>query len=359
MKILNQLLVILVFGVITNGCHEQTSPSNLHSNRIHMLGDSLFGWRANMLDSLYHEQKENLRFYQRREINFSTKERIWGRGAIDKRQLLEYASLINYPIIPINILDQRMYRCEDDILRSDANVLSFVYHRLEMAWEDSIRQKNKGGTENKLVVFEDIETKKLIRWDESTEIRYCVDNTFSDDEREKIILAMSTAMKDWNAVASGRCPKFKEMAYLHRRSHTALSKDKVDFVVTKGSGSENRFYASAFFPDERSFEKRFIVIGVPFFEKPDSVQAGICRHEMGHILGLLHEHIYNNGNDCNGETIPGRPRHFTCAQSEVDLYSVMHYLCGKGGKETMTISPCDVDGVNYFYNLVQAASPPQ
>jgi hypothetical protein len=355
MKTLHPTLwALLCFLCLALGCREKHQYQISEAERVRILGDSLFQAGFTSKDTLSPMDWGNLRLFQIRKIAFAAKELNWNERIVDKMQLMRYVALTKYKVVPLYVFGQKMYRCENDILRSEDNVHNFIYQRLKMAWEDSLQNRQKDRDIDKLVVFEDAETHKIVRWDESKKIRYCVDDSFNEAEKEQVIKAMRSANADWAAQTSADCPKFSEIAYLHHKSQAELSRNypgKVDFVVTKGTPSEKDFYASAFFPDENRFENRVLVIGVSFFEKPDSFQIGVCRHEMGHILGLLHENIYNA--KCSREIPPGKPRHYICNGEQVDIYSVMHYLCGKKRTEIMTISSCDIEGINHFYALEQ------
>lgn len=352
--------VLLCILCLSSGCRDKQPQQLSEAARIKMLGDSLFLPDFMPADTLTIRRDKNLRFSKLRRIAFGIKEESWKSRIVDKLQLMRYVAMTNYKIEPLEILGKKMYRCENDILRSEENVHRFVYHRLKMAWEDSLQGQPKEQNFNKLVVVEDEETHKIVRWDESKQIRYCLDNSFSAQEKKQVIKAMKAAREDWKANTSEICPRFKEILYLNDTSHATISKkyrSEVDFVVTKGPSKEQGFYASAFFPDEDLFENRLLVIGASFFEKSDSFQIGACRHEMGHILGLLHEHIYNSARNCSREITPGKPRHYICNEKEVDIFSVMHYLCGEKGTDVMTISSCDAEGINYFYSLEQPGEP--
>lgn len=171
-----------------------------------------------------------------------------------------------------------------------------------------------------------------------------------DESKQTIIrTTLRTAMDDWEKICG---VQFKEVK----------NSDKWDVVVYYGG--ENSRYARASFPDDLKHQD--IEIDEPFFEDPATYsQVGILRHELGHTLGFVHEHL-NATKDCTpdqgqrvaaelaaaneGQAAGIYKYGFTLTRLGVyDKKSVMHYpwMCGGGGN--LTFSDIDIKAAQIVY----------
>lgn len=184
---------------------------------------------------------------------------------------------------------------------------------------------------------------QIVRWDESNVISYCF-NKFSfasQEEYELVRTHMTQAVKDWEATCGVKF-EYKEEFDDDRLFH---GNENVSFVVAKDPFN-NRYFALAFFPyDPKS--RRTVWAMNPFFHT-DLSQAGILRHEIGHILGFRHEQAREDAHpSCKGELVgPGRKLYI---MMEYDPKSVMHYLCGDMGSKELLITASDKKGAQLYY----------
>jgi hypothetical protein len=104
------------------------------------------------------------------------------------------------------------------------------------------------------------------------------------------------------------------------------------------------YIAAAFFPHDPLY-RRIVYIARDFYDPGMGfTQAGVLRHELGHVLGYRHEHIVG---------IPGC-RLEGSQWKELTPYdpkSVMHYFCGGGGTSEMKLSGSDIAGHTKLYSL--------
>jgi hypothetical protein len=119
------------------------------------------------------------------------------------------------------------------------------------------------------------------------------------------------------------------------------------FFIVKYGYSDKDFVASSFFPHFKLPKDRIILINDYYMTtKYDSI--GVFRHELGHAMGFLHEHLRA------GVTAqcPDEPSARFFSVGDYDPTSVMHYYCrtvGFGSYE-LKLSPIDVAGAAALYH---------
>ncbi len=313
-------------------------------------------------DSIYREmemdvpfQLNNFRVYPFHSI-LTNPAGTWGKQLprFLKDQIFRYARQQNYIIDTIEVLGRRMFICESDMLISENNIINFLVQRLRMPIQDTLKNAPKPDI-NKIIVVQNADTKKYVHWP-TMSIKYCIDSSFTPAQKDLLVIRLKKSGADWKKrLDQSFCPIFQNVSDLNGRSYESIVRNHqadVDFVVTKGVSKSTQLYASAFFPDTDRFKDKLFVIGDLFFSQSAPMQEGTCRHEMGHILGLLHEHISVSG--CPAEIENRDMYRFGCTDG-VDFFSVMHYRCGRKDSEFMTISDCDSTGVNAFYRYVKSA----
>lgn len=159
-----------------------------------------------------------------------------------------------------------------------------------------------------------------------------------------VVKGMQEATSDWVGICPECGIKFEYVKSFDDASGTtaidklltAVEKDDLRFYVyyePTSDGSAYAVFARAFFPDAGA-EDRTLMIGdasLGILGNPNSVITlrGVLRHEIGHILGYRHEHIFVEKMGADWEC----PNEIDWAREPVDLteydaVSVMHYDCG-------------------------------
>lgn len=175
---------------------------------------------------------------------------------------------------------------------------------------------------------------------EAHQLTYCVSDTFGARHAE-VVQAMEQAADDWMAAAD---VSFQHVA--EEDGSCTASNPRVLFDVRPTSTSS--YLARAFFPGYSRGRRNVLVSGTAFSSY--TPLAGILRHELGHVLGFLHEHIRRPGTTCSEG---GSYREVT----DYDPGSVMHYpQCG-GTNYRYDLSASDIAGAREIYGSPVSEMP--
>lgn len=173
-------------------------------------------------------------------------------------------------------------------------------------------------------------------------LSYCVSNAFGAN-KGRAVNEMATAAAEWEAAA--------DVNFIYDPSQDGNctgSNPNVLFAVAPWSGGG----ACAFFPSGNGCVPRTVVMNYTDFDTnpvwdnlaPNLTTLGVFRHELGHVLGLRHEHT--------------RPDSGTCfedwnwaATTPYDVNSVMHYQwCNGFTQSDMTLTAADLRSVELLYS---------
>lgn len=178
---------------------------------------------------------------------------------------------------------------------------------------------------------------------EKQKISYCVSKGFGS-RHAAVVRDMEAATRAWETVA---LVDFNHVP-AEDASCTATNA-KVVFDVRPVN--EGQYLARAFFPNEARPSRNVLIDDSSFELDPTGKLqlVGILRHELGHTLGLRHEHT--------------RPESGTCFEDSnwrpltvYDAFSVMHYpQCNGGGDWNLTLTDDDKHGVACLYGAALGA----
>lgn len=181
----------------------------------------------------------------------------------------------------------------------------------------------------------------IVKISNPNNIRYSIiKRTFSDENEYNLMVDyMHEATKNWSEVCN--------VNFIHEQNKDSIlnSNDnpiELTFVVKKFNAN-GKFIAKAFFPYYPKNRKK-VLIDHSFFTTSFN-QAGILRHELGHVIGFRHEHIRSGAPaNCPNENTQG-----TIDLTQYDPKSVMHYFCGGVGTKDLKITEIDSIGASIHY----------
>ena len=180
---------------------------------------------------------------------------------------------------------------------------------------------------------------RIVRWAPGLVLTYCVlERTFRTKADYKLVRKnMLKATRDWEKTCG---IKFKHISALDKSM--SIRPDGVIFPV-RGIEANGSFIASAFFPTYPKARRRILID--PSYFKTQFNKVGVLRHELGHVLGLRHEHIKSGAPaEC-----PDEAHNNTVDLTKYDPNSVMHYFCGGVGSRKLSISELDKVGSQKLY----------
>lgn len=168
-------------------------------------------------------------------------------------------------------------------------------------------------------------------------LTFCISKGFGN-ARTKIQNVMDKASRDWMEVANVK------FIYLEAQDSRCNKKNNNVVFNVRKAPKRSKFSMRAFFPNEGRSERE-VLINEKYVNRSESLLTGIMRHELGHVLGLRHEHI----RPAKASSCSGKENNFYSALTTYDVHSVMHYKKCGGKNPSMEISEKDAEGIAKLY----------
>jgi hypothetical protein len=200
-------------------------------------------------------------------------------------------------------------------------------------------------TSQKVIIEYDALRQDTIKW-EHFPIHFCIDKSSFmkiPGGYDSIKNYMLHAVNDWQNLC--------EISFDYEGAEDTKVKrsNNLDFVISYNvPGRPTNNEATSFFPNDPPENRNLFIF--PKYWSSQNDKAGLLRHEIGHILGFLHEHASKSNLvplDClerySELDIPSLPI------TQYDSFSVMHYFCGGAGTRAMQFSRNDTLGFQLAY----------
>jgi serralysin len=199
------------------------------------------------------------------------------------------------------------------------------------------RTQDTAVTAQKLAVAQSNGADVILGPNRRKNITYCINKTRLGVNYQRVVNQMNNATADWEA--TGADINFVHLADLD----PTCNKDTTGvFFNVSGAPPQATYLAAAFFPN---YERQYRVIKIHDRSYTSVAPLrGILRHELGHALGFVHEHVRPESNSFCIETGSFRPL------TNYDRASVMHYpQCNGTGVFSFNLTDRDREGVRRVY----------
>ena len=229
------------------------------------------------------------------------------------------------------------YVVEGDLFLNETELFAYAARR---AAEQQVAAGGVSVQREGLVGMTD-DAGKLVRWRKGLLLTYCIlRSTFASEEQYQVVVrAMRQATSGWEALCG---VNFKHLKVLDDGSQA--SNERCIFKVA-GGDSRGKFIAVAFFPNQPETRRSVYIDPTFFAPNLGFEQAGVLRHELGHVLGFRHEHIRSGA----PPACPDEPLENTLNLTNYDPKSVMHYFCGQVGSKELAFTEFDRQGARAVY----------
>jgi serralysin len=189
-----------------------------------------------------------------------------------------------------------------------------------------------------------------IVWDAVAKKRltYCIGNTFTASETAAIIAGLKAATENgWERMAD------VDFIHVPAQDGAGCTANNLNVVFDINRAPSDAVYlAKAFFPNAERAGRNVLVAAGALAVDVKWPLANILGHELGHALGLRHEHIRSPTSGCSENDLYYR------ALTPYDAASIMHYpQCG-GTSPDLAFTMMDRTGIASLYGPAIVNHPP-
>jgi hypothetical protein len=230
--------------------------------------------------------------------------------------------------------DTGVFVINGDEMIENEELLAEAYDR----YLESVDTSGIGSSQYEAIVNKRKGVRDVWAPDQALNLTFCISTTgqgaFSPTEYTQVLNAMNSASATWESAAN--------INFIHG-SDVKCNRRNQSVVFNVSRVCSGAFLASAFFPSTGRGNRQLLIDCTSFGSIAPFTMAGILRHELGHTIGLRHEHT--------------RPESGTCFEDNkwmvltaYDSASVMHYpQCNGTQTGDLVLTNLDRQGAGILY----------
>ena len=205
---------------------------------------------------------------------------------------------------------------------------------------ESVDSSGIGSSQHESIVH--VANGQWARWSASQALNltYCISNSnkgggFTGSQYTAVVNAMNSAASAWEG--AGR------VNFVHVSSLDGNCNNRSNVVFNVKRVCSGQYLASAFFPNYSRKSRELKVDCTSFGNISPWSLAGVLRHELGHTIGLRHEHTRPEAGTCFEDNS-------WAALTAYDSSSVMHYpQCNGTQNGDLVLTNLDRQGAAILY----------
>ena len=244
----------------------------------------------------------------------------------------------------VEIHDSIYYVVEGDLLMRKNEYYQYRTQLREIKAFDSVYGINKSGPKIRGFRIDG----DIIKQREHSNMKYAIDkSSFGENLKEYDIVKdnMYEASRNWEGICD---VKFIHLQHLDSILEGRSFPEELTFVIRKIANDNGVDLAFSFLPlpSLPKYEKNIFITST-YFSDTTYDKVGVFRHEIGHTLGFLHEHVMSSDLDCKEPSVYNIIRF-----PPYDQKSIMHYFCNGIGDKELKFTYLDSLGAFNYYPII-------